>query len=418
MGMRQFRAAAAALLVMCGSTAVAQATSEAVGIAESRWNAGQLADAEKDLEALLRKNERDDVARFAIGVTRLFRAAERVTQSMQRYGLRPGEAFGVLNMLGAPIPTTATPTRPPEPIRYEDLRKVVETFLADIEGVDRILAEIKDESVKLPLKIGLVRLDFDGDGTATVDEAFWMIYSRLNRQVQDLDQATVEQFVIMLDRGDVEWLRGYSNVLCALSEFVLAMDFRELFERTAHLFFANPQTPYPFLRNSTGRDEFFENILDLIAYIHLINFEVDSKRLTSALHRFEAMTRHSREMWKFVLAETDDDREWIPSPKQKAGVLGVQFTEEMVKGWMEFLAELDDILAGKKRVPFWRKGEDRGVNLRKAFTESKRFDLVMWVQGTGAAPYLEAGPKTEAETWDRFMRIFQGDFIGFALWVN
>ena len=46
------------------------------------------------------------------------------------------------------------------------------------------------------------------------------------------------------------------------------------------------------------------------------------------------------------------------------------------------------------------------------------FDLVLWVQGTAAAPYLEKGPKTKPETWRRLQTIFQGQFIGFAFWFN
>lgn len=405
-----------------GSLAIAQPGADAADIAQGRWYAGQLAAAESDLEALLKQNERDDLARYALGVTRLFRAAERAAQSLNHYGLRPNESLGVLNFVGVPVPAMAAsqPARQTEPIRYEDVRRILETFISDIESADRTLAAIQDENVKLRLKIGMVRIDFNGDGTATPEETLWVIYSRLNRQVMDVDQATAESFIIMLDRGDVEWLLGYCNVLCGLAEFALAMDFRELFERTAHLFFANPQTPYPFLQHRGNGENWYEfsSIVDLIAYIHLINFKADPQRLASVRDRFEKMTMHSRRMWRFVLAETDDDHEWIPSPRQHAGVLGVEFTQEMVDGWIAFLDELDEILAGRKRVPFWRAGEPRGVNLRRAFTESTNFDLVMWIQGTGAAAFLEAGPQTDSATWERFTRIFQGDFIGFAIWVN
>ena len=74
--------------------------------------------------------------------------------------------------------------------------------------------------------------------------------------------------------------------------------------------------------------------------------------------------------------------------------------------------------AGEKLIPFWRSGDDRGVNLRRVFTEPRMFDLVLWVQGTAAAPYLEKGPKTQPDTWRRFQNIFRGEFIGFALWFN
>ncbi len=126
----------------------------------------------------------------------------------------------------------------------------------------------------------------------------------------------------------------------------------------------------------------------------------------------------SRESWKFILAETDDDHEWVPSPKQHTVMPGGAVTVAMVKGWMDFLDEAQAILKGEKLIPFWRRRDDRGVNLRRVFTEPRMFDLVLWVHGTAAAPYLEKGPKTQPETWRRLQTIFQGQFIGFAFWFN
>ena len=69
-------------------------------------------------------------------------------------------------------------------------------------------------------------------------------------------------------------------------------------------------------------------------------------------------------------------------------------------------------------MPFWRTDDGRGINLRRVFTEPRAFDLVLWVQGTAAHPYLEKGPLSTPEVWARFNRLFQGEFIGFALWFN
>ena len=59
------------------------------------------------------------------------------------------------------------------------------------------------------------------------------------------------------------------------------------------------------------------------------------------------------------------------------------------------------LLAGKRLLPFWRGDPSRGVNLRRVFTEPRPFDLVLWVQGTAATPYLEKGPLTKPEVWRR-----------------
>jgi hypothetical protein len=90
----------------------------------------------------------------------------------------------------------------------------------------------------------------------------------------------------------------------------------------------------------------------------------------------------------------------------------------MVKGWLDFLDETEMILAGKRLVPFWRDAANKGVNLRRVFTEPSEMDLILWVQGTAAAPYLEAGTITQPEVWNRLLRVFRGEFIGFAIWFN
>jgi hypothetical protein len=114
-------------------------------------------------------------------------------------------------------------------------------------------------------------------------------------------------------------------------------------------------------------------------------------------------------MWKFILAETDDDNEWIPNPRQ-TGVIGVKVTQEMIDAWLETLDEAEQILKGKKLIPFWRgKAGERGVNLRRVFTEPRTFDPIEWFQGTAAAPYLEKGPLTklaDSRMGDRLNKAF------------
>lgn len=88
------------------------------------------------------------------------------------------------------------------------------------------------------------------------------------------------------------------------------------------------------------------------------------------------------------------------------------------ESWNFIRAETDDLLQGRRLVPFWRKGVTQGINLKRVFLEPRGFDLVMWVQGTAAVPYLEDGPQTRPEVWQRLQRVFRGEFVGFALWFN
>jgi hypothetical protein len=69
-------------------------------------------------------------------------------------------------------------------------------------------------------------------------------------------------------------------------------------------------------------------------------------------------------------------------------------------------------------VPYWRVAENKGVNLRRVFTEPRDMDVILWIQGTAAMPYLEDGSVTQPEVWTRLSRVFRGEFIGFAIWFN
>ncbi len=141
-------------------------------------------------------------------------------------------------------------------------------------------------------------------------------------------------------------------------------------------------------------------------------------RMAKALQHFQAVTVLSRQSWKLILAETDRDREWLPNPNQTAVIPNVRVTQPMVESWLAFLDEADDLLAGKKLVPFWRSGEARGVNLNQVFTQPRRTDVVLWIQGTAAAPYLELSKVTQPQLWQRLRETFGGQLFGFAAWFN
>jgi hypothetical protein len=385
-------------------------------MAEKYLLEGRLADGEKALLGALEQSPKDAQARFGLGAIRFVRGVERMVQSFHRFGLRD-LGRGMVPFLRLPVPTNPEP----RPIRYEDLRAIFEDFATDMAAAEAALAMVDDPAIKLPLHFGLIRLDFDGDGMASDEETLWKIYARLNPGAA-ITPENSKSFLITFDRGDVAWLRGYCHLLGALADFYLAHDGRDLFNHSAHLAFANPQTPFPFLRLHAERPGQLDTneIIDAVAMVHMIRLPLsDAKRMTSALRHLEAMIALSRESWKFYEAETDDDHEWIPNPKQHTVIPGVLVSSEMVKGWREFLDEAERILAGKVLVPFWReRAGSRGINLRRVFTEPRGFDLVLWIQGTSAAPYMEDGPITKPEVWARLQRVFAGEFVGFAFWFN
>jgi hypothetical protein len=405
-------------VVFAATSALAQTPG---AVTEKALLEGKLAEGEKSLASILAAKPDNAEARFGLGAIQFLGAVERMIQSFHRYGLNTGAAGNALPFARLPTP----PNPAPEPIRYADLRAIFQRWNDDLARAEATLARIDDKDVKLSLHFGQIRLDFNGDGHAEEDETLWKIYVRLNNAARDEVTAKASKdFVIAFDRADVAWLRGYCHLLMAFGECYLAHDCQELFDHTACLFFPRAETQFDFLRRGNqppqGPEQFpWADALDAVAMIHEIRLPLaEPARMKSALTHLESMIALSRESWKFIVAETDDDCEWVPSPKQHTVMPGGSVSLEMVKGWLEFLDEAAALMKGEKLIPFWRSAGGRGVNLRRVFTEPRMFDLVLWVQGTAAAPYLEVGPVTNAETWRRLQNVFRGEFIGFALWFN
>ncbi|MFQ5731408.1 MAG: hypothetical protein ACE5KM_05570 [Planctomycetaceae bacterium] len=376
--------------------------------------AGDLAAAETALAKHLKANLKDNDARFGLGTVQFLQGIEGLMQALHKFGLREHNEF--VPFLRLPAPNNVEP----EEIQYSDMRRVYETLHKRLTKSEATLAGITSGDVKMPLHVMLIRFDFNGDGKAEEGEMLWRIFERFSRAGL-IGELFAGKLVIAFDRADVHWLRGYSHLLMAFTDFILAHDWKESFEKTAQLFFKNPDSPFAYLRRAAARKSRFNevDIADVIAFIHLFNFDVkDAKRMKSSLGHLQAMVAQSRECWRHAEAETDNDREWLPNAKQTGLMPGMKVTAEMIKTWKEVLDEADAILAGKKLVPHWRIDDGRGINIRKVFTEPRKFDLVLWVQGAAAKPYLERGKLTDRDFWFRLNRTFGGNFLGFAIWFN
>jgi hypothetical protein len=392
-------------------------------LAEKYLLTGKLADGETALLARLKEAPKDDQARCGLGVLQFLQAFEHLGGSLYKYGLRTERSFG-----GLPPQVKEVLAENPKPsvLTYKAAREVLQTFLDDLAKVEATLAGVKDTEVKLPLHMGLVKIDPFGRGKP-INAAF--LFGRVPELPEEKREAA-EKLVVGFDRGDMSWLRGYCHILSAVAELLLAVDGQDAFDCGAHLFFEKVETPHSFLLEDRTPFEAasLQNvplISDVISFLHhMSRLPVkEPKRTKAALDHLEAAVAQAKEMWKFILAETDDDNEWIPNPKQ-TGVLGVKVTQEMVDVWLETLDEAELILKGKKLIPFWRgKDAERGLNLRRIFTEPRTFDAFEWFQGTAATPYLEKGPLTklaEPGMRDRLTKAFGGPqgIIGFGFWFN
>jgi hypothetical protein len=418
-----------ALLALLTLSPVAPSAGESADLARRHFEAGTLADGERALADRLAASPADQEARFGLGLVRFGRALERFGQHHHRYGLEPmGE--GLLPFLRMPVP----PNPNAETLTYEAQRAALQTFIDDLAAVERTLDAIGEGDDKVVLDMEKIRLDLTGSGGATPLLTLLRSVSFMQPTIGDPppdDPAAPDasqpippaaSFEVAFDRADMLWLRGYCRLLSAGLEFTLAHDWRDTFARAGGLF-------YPKLRQGGTADETTLDALvgmggsaaliaDTIAMIHETRWQpVEPARLRRTREHLKAVTGLSRASWQSILAETDDDREWIPAPRQKQGVLtSMAITQERVDTWLAALGDFEAVLDGAKLLPHWRM--EKGINFRRVLEEPRPLDLVLWMTGHAAAPYMEDGPVIPPESWQLWQQVFHGDFLLFAIYFN
>ncbi len=407
---RTLLAVAGVLLFSCSAPAdvVDDALSGGIGN-------GTLSESEAALVEALKTRE-DDRVRFALGLVQALGAFEALSQDAYRHGT--GEPMRMAGMFVAPELTMVIGRTDPEPISYAQLRRYAESFVERMAKAERTLSQI-DGDFRLEVDVLAIRLDFNGDGVAGERETLGEMIAVTQAQLRgDLENG----FVIVFDRGDADWLHGYCNLTMAFGEWALAHDWSELFDTAGHLFFPKNESTMEFLKVPTGptkRSGAPVEIVDVIAFIHLLRSPViEPARMEKARLHLVETTRLSRSMWEHYLRETDDEREWIPNSDQTPPFPGAEMTQETVESWIAFMGDVEQVLEGRKLLPFWRGDGTMGVNARRAFRESREFDLVLWIQGAAATPYLEEGDILEPDTWERLEEAIGRSTSGYILWLN
>ncbi len=371
---------------------------------------GKVEQCESEIAKLLDREPENDHVRFALGITRFLGSIETMGQSFHTWGLRSNNTLPFMRM-----PVEDNPGY--EHVTYELFRETFSQLKADLAEVEQTLAPIKANDIELRAHPFEYRIDINDDGEGQRNETLKVVGRRYFRGLRNMDTGPVVYF----DNADVHWLRGYCHLLSAMCDFVLAYDQQPTWDVAARRVFRGAVVDEDFLMEEEIKNDFWSRgLVDYIAAIHQSDMKlVDADKLKSARQHLLGTIKQSRTMWDEIEKETDNKGEWLPGVGQTGPFPGVTFTREMVTAWGEFLDEGEKILNGELLLPFWRgKKKTRGVNFKRFFTQPEDFDLVLWVHGSGAKPFLEEGKVSSPATWTRFQRVFRGDFIGFAMWVN
>ncbi|CCV15796.1 hypothetical protein [Mesorhizobium sp. STM 4661] len=364
----------------------------------------------------------DPAAAYAAGAGEFFTALEILASGLHRHGFESPQSL-MLPLMRLPVPDNPNP----EPLTYEEFRAILVGFRDRLEKSAATLGSVP-AGADIGMEVDLTRLgiDLNEDGAIAPDESAAAIMAALAQgSITTGDAAPALTF--RFDRADGYWLQGYAEFLMAQADFWLAHDFRTMFDGSFHMLFPRARLPLqdilvpPDGGMSGGILSSEWRIADFISLVHLVNWPVvePERRMAARRHLME-MIRLSREDWKAIRAETDNDREWLPGPRQKGAspLTGLDVGEQQVQAWLAALDMAEDLLEGRTLLPHFRIA-DKGINMKRFFDEPKPFDLVLSITGPAIAPYLESGKILTGEEFDQIQRQFGGaGFLTFALWFN
>ncbi len=368
---------------------------------------------------------------FGLGLIDLIGSYEKLAQSLYRHGVTTPNSPAVAMFLGigADMAASAPANPDPEPLTYEGLRVILEDFVAGLDEARNGFNGGDSGSFVLPIDPLRVRIDLDGDGTVGEGETLAVLL----QQVQEFDAVpdtggktkskgqSIPDTTVGFDSSDGIWFAGYSQIAAIPVDFLLAHDFSQFFDAVMHRVF--PKAGLPMQDYVRGTDTLVMDrdsdgfFADVIAAIHTADFPViDSDRLAGVLERMKMVTSLSRKNWEAILAETDDNRELVPSSRQTSIIPGHDVTDEVVAAWMETLDSVDAILNGELLIPHWRFA--KGFSLKAYFESATETDLVMLFTGQGALPFLRDGPIADQDSFAAGNAVFGDNWPNFIVWFN
>lgn len=373
---------------------------------------------------------------FGLGLLTLVGAYQGLAQDLYRYGATvPGGTPAALLFGIGPVEDAAPANPHPDKLTYPTLRDMLDNFVVQLDTARAAFEEASAASDFVvtidPLK---VRIDLDGNGQAGNGETLGALLASAGEFVEiptpdspppgskrkTKGAAPEADTSIGFDRADAFWFAGYTQVAAAPFDVLLAHDFSGFYNAYLHRVF--PKAGLPMQEHTKGGVLFMDpagdaGIADMVAAIHTLNFPVtDPARLAGVLARLKAITALSRQNWEAILAETDDNRELVPSPSQTPLVAGMPVTAEIVDAWRATLDTVDAVLDGKLLVPHWRFNQ--GVDLKLYFESAQATDLVMLLTGSGALPYLRDGPVADAQSFAKANRALGAEWLNYAFWFN
>lgn len=352
---------------------------------------------------------------FVLGGVRFLSAVEQSFQ--KRYAMGLNEIAGPLPVLRISLP----PNPAPQPFDPALVERIFADLTTDLDASRAALAQIGDRDFGAELDLSAIWFDINENGTADAGESLFEVMfataGMMVRPPRPSGDAAPAPDIVRFDRADADWLLAYTHLLSGIGEVVLGFNPTETVAKVL-----GAEAEIQALRGPNYRSGFPVQGMDremtlIAAYLAAIETRPNAENGQAALAHFQAMVAANKDFWRRVAVETDNDGEWIPNDAQDHA-LGMEFPKGLGKTWTAVLADAEAALNGELLVPFWRIGPDAGLNLNRMFSDPPAFNLIGWIHGYDAVPYMERGRVMTSRSWRAFERMVSGDSVFFALILN
>nr|HMP16592.1 hypothetical protein [Gemmatales bacterium] len=258
-------------------------------LAEQFLRTGKIEDGCKALTEKLSTNDKDDEIRYGLGILQITRAVEKLGQSLYRHGLQnQGNSAPYVRL---PVPVNPSP----EPISIKAFRGILDEFQKDLLKAEKTLSGITSETVKLRLRVAIVKMDFDNDGIPT--DYLVDVIDKLMGGRPDFLKNNPE-FRAHFDRGDVAWFRAYCHLLAAVVDLYQSLQTDADFYLFASSYFPKLEPPLTSQALIELRKSSTWNTGKFVIE--------DAKRLSSFRQHMIHVCQLNHETWKYILQESDN----------------------------------------------------------------------------------------------------------------
>ncbi len=212
-------------------------------------------------------------------------------------------------------------------LESDDGRAIWQRFSNSLSAIDRDLVVVgRDEVFSLELCVACWEYDWNGNGSIDENDRRLLeleFDGRAGRGVLPIGDPR-RRPLYRFDTGDAEWARAMVSFQRAAMELLLAYNWTEL------------------VKLLTGKAPSEDRLVISL---------VEGGRASEAYQLILDGLEHAEKSRASYLAEVDDDREWVPNPRQQSYAMPLVVDDALYQTWSEVLGDLRDLLASKHGLP-------------------------------------------------------------------